>query len=226
MDCKKEVKIDGFLPFGTILVLMVSVLSYLSPDVASLLVYDRLAVMNGQWWRLVTSHVVHFDRLHLVYDLIAFGLIGWILEARLCRYFYFLCALLAFSIGIALFIMKPGMMRYGGLSGLACGLFIYLALIDLYHSKLLRIPCWIVIGAVSIKIIFEGCTGQSIFPYSKQAFFVSMWEAHAIGSLMAIWIFFAGRVVKRKILNVNGRSNSALTGQGRQTAQVKVIPAP
>ena len=44
------------------------------------LVFDRQAILQGELWRLVTSHWVHSDVEHLTWNLVAFGLLGYMLE--------------------------------------------------------------------------------------------------------------------------------------------------
>src|SRR5690606_8690655 len=57
------------------------------------------AMMNGEWWRLITSIFVHGGFIHLIYNLIILVFIGSMVEAILGSkrflIFYFLCGLFA-----------------------------------------------------------------------------------------------------------------------------------
>ena len=44
------------------------------------LVYDRAEILNGQWWRLATGHLVHLDLQHLVYNVGALLALGTLYE--------------------------------------------------------------------------------------------------------------------------------------------------
>ena len=48
-----------------------------APD---LLVYDRAEILNGQWWRLASGHLVHLDLHHLAYNIGALLALGILFE--------------------------------------------------------------------------------------------------------------------------------------------------
>lgn len=48
------------------------------PDTTLALRYERGAVLDGQWWRLVTGHLVHADGAHLAWNLAGTWLVGWL----------------------------------------------------------------------------------------------------------------------------------------------------
>ena len=122
------------IPVWTISIILLSTVSFISGGLSSLFIYDRAAVMEGELWRLFTSHLVHFSKFHFLYNIITFGIFGWIVEQQYYTYFGRLLLLMAFIIGITLLIMNPDMLFYGGLSGLAHGTFFYLALHGIYKS--------------------------------------------------------------------------------------------
>ena len=71
-------------PLFTLVILFASVLSFISPKIAALLVFDRSAVMQGEAWRLFSSHFVHFSNIHLFYNLLVFSIAGWLVERKNC----------------------------------------------------------------------------------------------------------------------------------------------
>ena len=189
METKEKQSIISSLPVCTLSILFISIITFISSDVSSFFIYERVAILNGEIWRLVTGHLVHFNIPHQLYNLIAFGMMGWMIEHKKCRHFFLLCLLISFSIGIFLVIVKTEIAFYGGLSGLACGLLIYLALAGLRDKGPWRTLCCAMLFIVPIKIFFEVYVGESILPYPKGASFTTMWEAHAIGSLIALLAF-------------------------------------
>jgi rhomboid family GlyGly-CTERM serine protease len=91
------------------------------------LVYDRVAVAHGQWWRIWTGQLVHFGWPHFVADTGLFLILGWLLEGawpRLCR-----LGLLAMPPVICgtIYWFDPATVRYGGLSAVNLGFLIFLA---------------------------------------------------------------------------------------------------
>jgi len=198
MDNKKRKSIESSIPIWTFLIATGSLIAYLSPEVSSLLVYDRAAILKGELWRLLSSHIVHFGKAHFFYDLVAFGFIGWMVELKECRYYWLFCTFIAFCIGIFMLIAKPQMHYYGGLSGIACGSLAYLALHGLYSSKTWSILCWIVLIILPIKIGLEGYIGYSILPYSAPLPFVLIWESHAIGIILALFCFLFKKFIESK----------------------------
>ena len=204
MDAQKEKSVKSLLPVWTLVVLGGAIVSFIFPEVSSWLVYDRAAILNGQIWRILTSHLVHFDKAPLVYDLIAFGVTGWILESKGRGLFCLSCALMALSIGIFLVGVETSMAYYGGLSGLAIGLLTYLALDGLGDLKPWRVLCRLVVFFVPLKIVLEAYTGGSVLLFTASSAFVPIWESHAMGSLTALSIFLAKKIFRNGSTMVSG----------------------
>ena len=96
--------------------------------VSDWLQYDREAIAQGELWRLVTCHLVHFGLEHLVWDTAVFALLAvlcWRLGRVRC-----LVSLGAATLAIpaVLFVLQPGLPTYRGLSGLDSALFVTAAL--------------------------------------------------------------------------------------------------
>ncbi len=87
----------------------------------SALEYRRTELLEGQGWRLLTGHLVHFNARHALLDLATFGIAlvlfpgllrGWRLPALI------LGAILAIDLGL---LASPEMAWYAGFSGVAYG---------------------------------------------------------------------------------------------------------
>jgi len=107
------------------LMLLTVVLQLGGVSVRLLLRYERAAVGAGEWWRLLTAHLVHLSTYHLALNLgaIAVWLLlcpqrwsagGWVL-----RYSW-----VALAIGVGLWFFEPDEANYVGLSGVVHGLFV------------------------------------------------------------------------------------------------------
>jgi rhomboid family GlyGly-CTERM serine protease len=113
---------DLFLP-GTIVLLIL--LAALGGDTLRLAArYQRSAVLDGQYWRLLSGHLVHLGWSHtllnlaglvLVWTLFAPALRGW------CGLVIVLAAIAAIDAGFLL--NEPGLGWYVGFSGVLHGLF-------------------------------------------------------------------------------------------------------
>jgi rhomboid family GlyGly-CTERM serine protease len=181
----------------TVLVLSGAAAVYLFPDLAAWCIYDRGAVRQGEVWRLLTSHLVHFDPAHLWYNLAAFGVAGWLVESQEGRGFRVLLGLMALGISGFLLAARPEMAWYGGLSGLACGCVAYLALTGAGEGQ----RWWWVRGVVFlllvIKLVYEAWSGGTVLIYPAPLSFVPVWEAHVVGVMVALAAAITGSGGKR-----------------------------
>ena len=91
------------------------------------LVYQRDALLHGEWWRIWTGQLVHFGWPHFVADAGLFLILGRLLEwqhpwASRCS-----LAVMPLVITATLYWCDPAMVRYGGLSAVNLGLLVFLA---------------------------------------------------------------------------------------------------
>ena len=111
-------------PLAT-LVIAVAVLAIFAggETVQSLLQYDAAAIRSGQWWRLLTQHLTHWDSSHLFWDTLAFLVLGTACELRNRARFLACLALSAPAISLVLLGNLPWLHLCRGLSGLDSALF-------------------------------------------------------------------------------------------------------
>jgi len=148
----------------TLAMTLISAAALLFDAVSSWLIYDRGLIFNGQLWRLWSGHVVHFGLSHFTWNLAVFLPSGIWLERlwpALTRCFYALSPLI---ISAALLLLDPTLTRYAGLSGIATGMLVFLACLQLGRRK--EEPAWFwisVLALVGIKIGVELFTGAPVF---------------------------------------------------------------
>jgi len=70
--CMNDRRRTNFFALLITLVLCTSIAS-IYPNSLQLLMWDRAAIDAGQWWRLLTAHLVHLDVRHLLLNI--FGLL-------------------------------------------------------------------------------------------------------------------------------------------------------
>jgi len=189
MDETETKSMIARLPIFTISVIALCFAASRIDALAELLVYDSEAIRKGEIWRLITSHCVHFGAMHLIYNTLAFGITGWIIESKGYRYFKLVCLSTAFSSSVALMVFKPGMSCFGGLSGVACGAIMYGALLCLREPSPWPTVSRLTIMFLLVKIILELHHNGSLLPYGETQSFVPMPLSHLAGGLTALILF-------------------------------------
>lgn len=186
------------IPYLTIGIITLSLIGFFFENLASVWIYDRVALLHAEYWRIFSAHIVHFSYMHLVLNLIAFSIAGWIIEKRAYPCFGWLIFFMSFSISVSMLILKPNMIYFGGLSGLAHGAIYYLALFGLREKQPWRIVSQVIIIVVPIKIALELYQESSILTKISQEMFITMPLSHMIGVITALFLFLVIQVINLK----------------------------
>jgi rhomboid family GlyGly-CTERM serine protease len=211
MDEKEQKSVIMGIPIFTFTIILASLLSSISPELSSLLIFDRSAVVRGEVWRILTCHFVHFSSTHLAYNLFTFGLAGYVIEKKNYPHFGRLCLWLALAISIALFTLKPNMNYYGGLSGIACGALYYCALMGIKESRPWKTICFLIVLFLPIKIAVEIYINVSVLPHWEHQSFVPMQTSHIVGCMVAVLFYVAENKRKKSLLTGPARPEDALS---------------
>jgi rhomboid family GlyGly-CTERM serine protease len=179
----------------TLLLVGSAVAVYLIPGASALLIFDRAAIGDGEWWRVVTGSWVHLSISHLAYDGVAVLIAGWLLE----RYGAPLRSIVmasAIAVGLAVLFGLPEIARYGGLSGIAYALVAYLALSGLAERGAWRWLCATTLLVLVAKLAYELSTGRFLLvPTGDEIVAVPL--AHAVGMTVAGVAFSITRTGRR-----------------------------
>jgi rhomboid family GlyGly-CTERM serine protease len=165
------------VPWLTLIMAALALLLYLGAGPASpTLVFDRVAVTHGQWWRLVTGHLIHCDLSHLCWDMAGLLVLGWLFEDRFShRQFLTIMAIGMVAVNAWLW-WGQAPLRYCGLSGLLNTL---LAAGLMQQWRTSRSGLVVVIGfAATLKIALEALHDQALFTATA---WPSVPQAHAAG---------------------------------------------
>ena len=198
MDAPTPPNLNHRLPVFTLLIFGGGVVIAMFPDWSEWLVYDRSAILSGEIWRMFTGHWVHFSITHLVCDLLVLGIAGWIIEAQRLPNFRWLCALTPWLTSAVLLLFEPKMKLFGGLSGLATTMVVYLALFGLHNAAPWRWVCLAILMGFIGKILFEITTGRMILVTVENPSTVVSVTSHISGAAIALMFYgwskiFAGR---------------------------------
>ena len=175
-----------------------AVVAWATPLAGEAWEYDRQAILDGEWGRLLTGHLTHWNFDHLFWDAATFLMLGvacmWRSVGRTVA--TLLGAAAAISASLVLF--QPEMATYRGLSGLDSALFTLLAAMIWRES---RRDGRSQLGAVAItagaaflaKAAYESATGTTLFVDSSAAGFIPLASAHLIGGAVGAIVGLGGR---------------------------------
>jgi len=182
-------------PWLTLAVIGLAVVVSAVPVLSQWLVFDRAAIIDGQWWRLITGNWVHFSTDHVLADGIAVGVAGALIERREGMRLVWLYAAAAGVVGVAVFLLAPAVAQYGGLSGVACGVVGYLALNEIKRSSIRRWLPILVLALLVAKVEWEYATGRALFVNTHDGMVV-LPLAHVAG-LLSGFGYWTALIVRR-----------------------------
>jgi rhomboid family GlyGly-CTERM serine protease len=160
------------------------------PAISGLLEFDRQLIAEGELWRLLTCHLVHWSSAHFLLDTIVFLALGITFEPNIGRRYFLVLLCAGLCISLALLLFQPDMIRYRGISGLintqlllGCGL----ALLDEKTGKTAALLYSGIFCLHTLKLLFEQLTNGSIFhtgALGQMGEFTPL--AHLVGALIGI----------------------------------------
>ena len=155
-------------------------------------VFDRQAIVQGEWWRLITGHWVHSDLTHASWDIGALFLFGLLFEARL--QWRLPMTLLLASVGVDAWLWwgNSSLQYYCGLSGVLNSLLV-VGLLQLWTDTRHPLILLTVIGA-AIKILVEIYFDQSLLIHTA---WPSVPTTHAAGYLCGLILVWGYRIPKK-----------------------------
>jgi rhomboid family GlyGly-CTERM serine protease len=146
---------------GPLLVIAISAMLYIAEPTSSLwLAFDRDAIEQGQWWRLLTGNFLHTNVNHLLLNLAAVVLL-WSLHGEYYRtgHYAVMLVLLSLGVSVGIYAFEPKMQWYVGLSGILHGVFVWGAYQDIRQGLT---SGWLLMIGVWVKILNEQLFGPSV----------------------------------------------------------------
>lgn len=161
-------------------------LAFVLPQAGEWLQYDRSAIAQGEWWRVITSHLTHWTGSHLLWDLIMFIALA-VSAMRISKPgTYGTLLLSAILIPTAVWIFQTEMIHYRGLSGLDSALYVFvlLELIKTQSTKISSVALWMMLISFAAKVAYEFITGNTLFVQSMGANVSGVPLAHLVGGII------------------------------------------
>jgi rhomboid family GlyGly-CTERM serine protease len=127
----------------------------------ALLRYERSALADGEWWRLLSAHVVHLDLRHALLNIVGLALV-WALFARDYSPKAWLAIVLGTmaAIDAGLWLGDSTVQWYVGSSGVLHGA---LAAGILAHVRKGERGGWLLAGLLAAKLLYEQAVGALPF---------------------------------------------------------------
>ncbi|MBQ0781402.1 MAG: rhombosortase [Thalassolituus oleivorans] len=172
------------------LALVCLLIQFSSASFAGGLQFDRVAIGAGQWWRIISGHLVHLSLYHLLLNLCGLALVAYIADHRYPLLTLIAMFWLLLADGLSLYWFAPDLLIYVGLSGALHGALLIAIWYSPFYS---RRVVWVTVAIVIGKVLWE----QSPM-YDDLA--MASWlggrvetRAHLFGVLAGIlWIVVAG----------------------------------
>ena len=145
----------------------------------------RDGILDGEYWRMFTGHFVHFTRSHMVTNLAALGILLMIMQRSSRWQLFWLGLATPIVLGATLYLARPELAAYGGLSGWIAALFMTVAaeraLSRTWTGHFFRVGIVLFIA----KLVIEFSLGRSLMTDLGHGVLVEP-AAHAIGAGVAI----------------------------------------
>jgi rhomboid family GlyGly-CTERM serine protease len=177
----EHIKSAAFLPF--FLVVASCTMAYLLPGLSDLLVYDRRAILSGEFWRLLTGHLVHFSKGHLFFNLLGFVMTGWTVWRLRYPGFWMLCVIASLAISGAL-LLQSDVIFFGGISGIVNAAIVFIAIRGLKKREGWMWLSVVVLILTVANSVLEVKTGQPTLGILGDRPFVPVPLSHLVGGLV------------------------------------------
>ena len=166
-----------------ICILIASLLATHHGQTANTLIYARGAILDGEWYRLLTFHFVHLSTNHFLINLFTLAAL-WLLYGRTMRTREWVGVTIGsgFAIGLCLLLLSPEVQWSAGLSGLLYALFACAAIRSAMSGEYLSVA---VVAFLVGKVVME----QTIGPSAAMEQFVGsaiIVDAHMFGVIAGL----------------------------------------
>jgi rhomboid family GlyGly-CTERM serine protease len=188
---KKTTKLSPLLNWTVVVATAVVSTAATGEFAASYLEFDRLAILDGEWWRLLTGHVTHYGWWHLTTNLIYLAALVFLIGQLTVRGWLGYAAFVAVVVPIALLVEPEPLQQYRGISALLYGLTAWCSLVLAGQGRryLYGVPVLIIIF-ISLDLL-----GYSI-PHNLPAGVTAYPLAHLYAVVAALLWYLVGRVVR------------------------------
>ncbi len=174
-------------PRGAVLLaalLLIAALALAGAPLTAALRYERTALANGEWWRVLTAHLVHLDAAHAVVNGAGLVLVWGIVLHELAALRWALIVLAAaVSITAGLWLLYPQVTWYVGASGVLHGMLAAGVLVGVARGDRVSLVALVLLVA---KLGYEALAGPLAFTEGKPVVTAAHWLGAAGGAVLAL----------------------------------------
>ncbi len=191
---------SGPLPWFTLIAAALAVAAWFVPGAFDALVYDRSKLLAGQLWRLITGHWVHFSATHLFWNLVILIPAGVWLEKRAPAALRWTLLASPLAISLTLLAFDPALTIYAGISGVASGVLVALAVHGLRTQPTARLWWFAVLLLFVAKTAIETLRARPFNPDLTAQAIHSVPLAHLIGAAVGTLSVLLRKPPKKPVL--------------------------
>lgn len=178
----------------TIGVVAIALIAWAFPEIGQSMQLDFGAVADGQWRRIWTGHLTHYDGNHLFWDLMMFAILAAACEYRHRRVFAVAVPIMFAMISASIAFFCRDITIYRGLSGIDTGLFVWFVADQARGSwrngDRSSTVMWLSLGLGLVgKLLYEITTGEILFVDASG--FTPLVESHLAGATAGLIASFA-----------------------------------
>lgn len=183
-------------PWATTIVVASALALGTSENASSYCEYSRVAIEEGQVWRLWTSSFVHFSESHLVWNLIVCVALGSWVERRAPRELRAYLAIAPTVVSGVLYAWESYLETYRGLSGVAAGLVVVTVWVLLLDGKTKEAVALAVL--LGTKVGIEFVSGEPLLADFGNTGVTPVATAHLVGAATAFVVCCASGLLARR----------------------------
>lgn len=165
------------------------------------MVFERDALIEGEWWRLWTAHLTHFTLSQLIVDSGIIAILGYVVQRYLKSVYLLTSILLSMPVISGLiFWLVPDLSVYRGASAIGAMLWMLASTHFLYECKMYSVNFWLgvlFLLALPLKISGEALSLLPVISELNHGVQIA-WQAHLFGALTGIVIFSVHKLTERE----------------------------
>ena len=146
--------------------------------------FDRAAIDQGQWWRIVTCNLVHLGHYHLALNMAGLLMLQYFFHDVLSVRVWLAALFIGFTgTGLALYWLNPELASYVGISGALHGFFLLALILSWQQTPVLNT---IIIALVVGRLIWEQTPSYDVNYMQDYIHGRVLVDAHLYGSVLGV----------------------------------------